>query len=279
MLSPHQLLHIYYFKGHLVEDVIGCSNSFIGNWEEDGFSFLFFSRPAGNAIEKIIEANPQMTLLDEYRMTYAEWHGGTFSPVAAGPFVIVPAWEASEQKLEAAHGLTPIVIDPGVVFGSGMHPTTLGCLEALGLAFGSSPMATVVDLGTGSGILAVAAARLGAGRVLAVDNNRLAVKTAKTNIALNGLGDAVLAVQGRAENFIDVDADLLIANIHYDILRRIIETDGFLKKKMFILSGLLRSEARDVDLRFSRLPVKRIQTWEHDHIWHTVWGEVSQDIF
>ena len=190
-----------------------------------------------------------------------------------------PTHMESEQKIEAAQGLTPIVIDPGVVFGSGMHPTTLGCLEALGLTFGGSPMATVVDFGTGSGILAIAAARLGAGRILAVDNNRLAVKTAKTNIALNGLENTVLAVQGRAENFIDVDADLLIANIHYDILRRIIETDGFLKKKMFILSGLLRSEARDVDLRFSRLPVKMIQTWEHDHIWHTFWGEVSRDIF
>lgn len=272
MLSPNQLLHIYYFKGLLTSDVTGGSDSFIGNWEEDGFSFLFFSQPSESVVEKVVEANPQMVLLDQYRMTYAEWHGGSVSAVCSGRFIILPAREVSEQDVDKAHRLIPIMIDPGVVFGSGMHPTTSGCLEALGPVFDKLPGATVVDLGTGSGILALAAAKLGAGHVLAVDNNRLAVKTTKTNIDLNGLGDTVLAIQGHAEDFIETDFDILIANIHYDVLRRIIETDGFIEKKMFIISGLLRSEARDVRQRFSRLPVKVIHTWEHDHIWHTMWG-------
>lgn len=266
MLSPQQLLHIYYFKGHLAADVVGGCKGFIGNWEEDDFSFFFFSQPSGSVVEKVLESNPHMVLLDEYQMTYAEWHGGVFSLMTAGRFIIIPALAGSDQKPLKNDDRIPIMIDPGVVFGTGMHPTTVGCLEALGLVFDKFPVSTVVDLGTGSGILAVAAARLGAGRVLAVDNNRLAVKTAKANIGLNEMGKAVLAVQGCAESFISVDVDLLIANIHYDILRQLVEAEGFIKKKVFILSGLLRSEARDVDFRLSRLPVKIIRTWEHDHV-------------
>ncbi len=86
--------------------------------------------------------------------------------------------------------------------------------------------------------------------------NLLAAKTAERNIRLNRLQQSVLAVQGSADEFIDIQADLLIANIHYDVMKRLVCSDGFLKKNMFILSGLLRSEAADIENRLTQLPVK-----------------------
>ena len=114
-----------------------------------------------------------------------------------------------------------------MVFGTGAHPTTRDCIEALELAFQSQPVCSALDLGTGTGILAIAAARLGCPLTLAVDMNRLAAKTAQRNIRLNQLQQSVLAVQGSADDFIHMQADLLIANIHYDVMKRLVCSGRF----------------------------------------------------
>ena len=75
------------------------------------------------------------------------------------------------------------------------------------------------------------------------------------------------------DEFIDSSLDLVIANIHYDVMKHLITSQGFLKKKWFILSGLLRSQARDIRFRLSRQPVRILKTWEGDGIWHTFFGE------
>ncbi len=89
-----------------------------------------------------------------------------------------------------------------MVFGTGTHATTRDCLEALELAFNSHHIESVLDLGTGTGLLALAAARLGCKYILAVDINLLAARTTQRNIRLNQLDDKILAVQGRAEDFV-----------------------------------------------------------------------------
>jgi ribosomal protein L11 methyltransferase len=78
-------------------------------------------------------------------------------------------------------------LDPGMAFGTGLHPTTQMCLQALEMVV--QPGQRVLDLGTGSGILGIAALKLGADWVLAVDNDKLAVKTAVANAAANGVAD------------------------------------------------------------------------------------------
>ena len=85
--------------------------------------------------------------------------------------------------------------------------------------------------------------------------------------------DRILAIQGRAEDFMDCHADLMIANIHYDVMRQLIETEGFLRKKWFILSGLLRSEARDIEWKLSQQAVKIVEKRERGGVWHTFFGE------
>jgi ribosomal protein L11 methyltransferase len=78
-----------------------------------------------------------------------------------------------------------------------------------------------------------------------------------------------LLLQARAEDFIACRADLVIANIHYDVMKRLICPEAFSGKKWLILSGLLRSEARDIVFRLSQHPVRIVTRQEHEGIWHT----------
>ena len=102
--------------------------------------------------------------------------------------VICPAW----RSYRARAGEAVIRLDPGMAFGTGQHPTTLMCLRALEETV--RPGADVLDLGAGSGILALAAARLGAASVLALDTDPLAVRAARENVRLNGL-EAIVRVE------------------------------------------------------------------------------------
>jgi len=149
------------------------------------------------------------------RIEEALWHLGQIRPVSIPSYhpVAEADWaEAWKEQLNVMHvgrhivirpswrdyvpapGDVVIQLDPGMAFGTGLHPTTQMCLVALEELI--QPGAAVLDLGTGSGILAIAAAKLGAGRVLAVDNDPVAVQTARGNVAVNGVQEIVSVVCG-----------------------------------------------------------------------------------
>jgi len=273
-ICPYEELYIYYIEGRLTPDQEMSGYDFIGNWEDDGFSFLFFSGPAEDRVEGLLSGRPELKLLDRFHMTYEEWQGGPVEPLSVGGFLITPPWgpPAALESGEKIH----ILLDPGVVFGTGTHPTTQDCLKALEILFRMDPsVESMLDLGTGTGVLAIASARLGSSRNLALDMNLLAVKTACRNIRLNRMEDRVLAVQGAAEDFVDCPADLVIANIHYEVMKDLLDSEGFISKRWFILSGLLRSQARDAALRLQRLPVSVLGEWEREGIWHTFFGRID----
>jgi ribosomal protein L11 methyltransferase len=272
--GPSRDLFIYYLKGRLQTESGMFQNNFFGNWEENEDSFLFFSSPASRQIQNLLYHQKQLSYIDSYEMSYDQWLGEVFSTFEHGNFRITPAWESGEGGLDG-HKIG-ILLDPGLVFGTGTHPTTRDCLEALETAAGSKEFQTVLDIGTGTGLLSLAAARLGSKRVVAVDLNSLAARTAAGNVRLNQLEDRVMVVQGQAEDVIAYPADLIIANIHYDVMRHLINSKGFLNKKRFILSGLLRSEAKDIAGSLARRPVKVLQQWTRDGIWHTFYGKVEQ---
>ncbi|EKD33768.1 MAG: ribosomal L11 methyltransferase [uncultured bacterium] len=268
LLRPDTLLFIYYIEGAIPAHHAFAVEHFIGNWVEDDFSFLFFTRPAGRQVREILSLFPGMKLLDQYEMTYAQWQGGSVEPVRIGRFLLNPTWiKASPGKNEVA-----ITIDSGVVFGNGAHPTTQACLEAIDIACAGNRVKTMLDLGTGTGILALAAAKLGCEKILAVDYNFLAARTARVNVALNGLDNRILVANGRAEEHTAVATDLLVANIHYDVMKDLVRTDGFLRQKWFILSGLLRSEAEKISEFLKTQPVLILKRWTRDEIWHTILG-------
>ena len=193
-----------------------------------------------------------------------------FKPMCFGKGLwIVP----TDQDVPA--GATHVLkLEPGLAFGTGTHPTTRDCLDAVQLACRARAPERVLDLGTGTGLMALAAARLGCRLNLAVDLNLLAAKTAEKNVRLNRLKNQIAVVRGYAEAFIDCPADMLIANIHFDVMQKLIKANGFKTKKRFILSGLLRSEAKQVRIELERASAKVIKSWTHEGIWHTFYGEI-----
>lgn len=275
MPKPYDILHIYYLQGKIPPEATRDLTDFYGNWEEEDTSFLFFAQPSLAAVERLVEGLGSVELLDQYEMRYDEWQGDKVVARRIGRFLITPPWETSTPQdvaMADTQDARPLILDPGVVFGSGTHPTTRDCLAAIELALADGSMRTAVDLGTGTGLLALALAALGCRKVLAVDRNLLAVQTAQRNVVANRMEAQVLVTQGDADKFIDARADLVVSNIHYDVMRRLLLADGFLAKKRFVLSGLMRSEARAVRHDLQRLGVKIIESWELDGIWTTFYG-------
>lgn len=271
--SPCQDLYIYYLNGRIKADRELFKDNFIGNWEEEDDSFLFFSSPAPRQVNKLLDRQPQLSYIDSYCMSYEQWLGEVFSTFECGSFRIIPAWETLKNLTDDSLAKLDILLDPGLVFGTGTHATTRDCLKALELAADAMDLNTVIDLGTGTGLLAIAAARLGSARTVAIDLNFLAAQTAARNVRLNQLNDRVLVFQGKAQDVIAYSADLVIANIHYDVMRQLIESEGFLTKKRFVLSGLLRSQAKHIADRLACYPVKILNHWTHGGIWHTFYGK------
>ena len=145
-----------------------------------------------------------------------DWENGWreyYKPMETGKrLVVVPEWlEAPED------GRIPLRLDPGLIFGTGSHPTTRMCLEALeDIAPGAK---NVLDLGCGSAILSIAALLLGAERATGVDVDPLAPDVARANAALNGLGeDRFSALCGDAADFAGGGYDLVLANIVADVI-------------------------------------------------------------
>ncbi|RJP76197.1 MAG: hypothetical protein C4522_18985 [Desulfobacteraceae bacterium] len=268
---PQKDLYIYYLKGLLPSGATDSADHFLGNWEEDDYSFLFFSRPSDQFVDEKISTLPNIQLLDKYEMTYEEWHGDKITTLRVNQFIIIPPWERKNQNMQSQDEFE-IILDPGLVFGTGTHPTTNDCLEALLTLWYGAEIESILDLGTGTGLLAIAAVKLGCKRALAVDFNLLAAKTAYKNVCLNGLEGKILVVHGRAEELMDKPSDLMISNIHYDVMKNLINTEAFLNFRYFILSGLLRSEAKSVADQLKRLPVKILKTWDQDGVWHTFLG-------
>ncbi|MEE4241077.1 MAG: 50S ribosomal protein L11 methyltransferase [Desulfopila sp.] len=267
-LTPDSLLFIYYLNGRIAKGEKIVNENYLGTWEEDGFSFVFFLQPAPDTVTALLSQVPGLELLDIYEMTYEQWQGGTIEPLRIGGFLLTPPWHPAPEEENSA----VITLDPGVVFGNGLHPTTQDCLQAIEITCFGGKVETMLDLGCGTGVLALAAVKCGCQKALAIDYNFLACTTARKNIALNNAEDRILAINSQAQLYTDVASDLLVANIHYDVMKEIIRSEGFLKQKWFVLSGLLGSEVLKVEQHLAALPVLILQRWTQNGTWHTLLG-------
>ena len=166
-----------------------------------------------------------------------------YKPFRAGErLVIKPSWEAYEEK----ENDLVLELDPGMAFGTGTHETTYMCMEQLEKYV--TPGCKTIDVGCGSGILGLAAAKLGSSDVLAIDLDELAVKVAKENTEKNGLADKVRVVHGDLLEKADEMADVIVANIIADVICFLC---GPAKKHLlpggtFICSGIIREREEDV---------------------------------
>jgi ribosomal protein L11 methyltransferase len=182
---------------------------------------------------------------DDWAERWKRFHG----PVLVGGVLYVrPPW--SEPAVRP--GVHEIVIDPGRAFGTGSHPTTRMCLELL---LQLPTRGSFADLGCGSGILAIAASKLGFGPVVALDADRAAVETTARNAAANGARLAeVRRANLRAESA--PRADVVAANLARPLLLRVAELMED-RPRLLIASGLLAEEADEVAGAFAPLRERR----------------------
>jgi len=158
-------------------------------------------------------------------------------------FTIVPTWE--NYKPVSTDELI-IELDPGMAFGTGTHPTTVMCLQALEKMV--KPGQLVIDVGTGSGVLAIGASLLGAKHVHALDLDEVAVRSAKLNVALNKVESTTEVVHGNLLDTVKEPADVVVANILAEVIMKFTD-DAFQVVKeggTYITSGIIGAKKEDV---------------------------------
>jgi ribosomal protein L11 methyltransferase len=175
-----------------------------------------------------------------------------FRPIVVGRRLLVcPPWEVPAATRTAPPPdarRTVIVIEPGRAFGTGGHATTRGCLELAERALAALPVERVLDVGTGSGILAIAAVQLGASHALALDLDPDAVRAARDNADRNGVGDRVRVELGSLEAWDGADHDLILANLLGPALVTLAPAFGRVAaaRARLVLGGLLVHEVSPV---------------------------------
>ena len=174
---------------------------------------------------------------------WAESWKSQYKPFRLGKHIVIrPGWE----EYDAEHADKVVTIDPGMAFGTGTHETTGMCVGLVEEYV--KPGMDVIDVGTGTGILAIAAAHMGAKHVLASDIDPMAVRVAKENIEINGFSGAIEAREGNLLEAADTTADVVIANIIADVIISIAApVRAFVREGgVFICSGIAREREDEV---------------------------------
>ena len=188
-----------------------------------------------------------------------------YKPFRAGKRLgVKPTWELYDAK----ENDLVMEIDPGMAFGSGTHETTGMCLELLEDVMLKQPVETVIDVGTGSGILAIGAAMLGAKDVLAIDIDPTAVKVAKENVEHNNLQNVIRAVEGNLLESTDGVCQVCVANIIADVICMFAKplTPHIVEGGLFICSGIIKEREQDVvnaltEANYTILEIRRKGEW------------------
>lgn len=168
---------------------------------------------------------------------------------------IQPSWIQADAVVDAETGArvqpddVVLMLDPGMAFGTGLHPTTQSCLRALEQLV--QPGMRVLDVGTGSGILGIAAAKLGARRVAGVDTDQVAVQAAVANAAHNGVADVFDIWQGALESVTERGWDVVVVNILAPVIVELLRTGDLLgyvaPAGQLVLSGIIDVQAPEVE--------------------------------
>ncbi|MDI3114459.1 50S ribosomal protein L11 methyltransferase [Clostridioides difficile] len=186
-----------------------------------------------------------------------------YKPTKVGQRVVVkPTWEDYAMQ----EGDLIIELDPGMAFGTGTHETTSMCIRELEKYVNKD--SKVFDIGCGSGILAIAAAKLGAKEVVAVDLDEVAVKVAKENVLENKVEKSVSVMHGNLTDVIKDKADVIVANIIADIIKILAkDVQNFMKKDaIFISSGIILDKVEEVkesliENGFEIVEVQKLGEW------------------
>ncbi len=166
-----------------------------------------------------------------------------YKPVkVSSSITITPTWE----EYEPTEDETIIELDPGMAFGTGTHPTTVLCIQALDKVIQGGEK--IVDVGTGSGVLSIAAAKLGAKSTLALDLDYVAVESATQNVLLNRVEDVVSVKQNNLLEDIEGPYDIVVANILAEVIVRFVQDAAAVLKPngTYITSGIIKRKKQEV---------------------------------
>lgn len=217
-------------------------------WQEIKFAILFEEAADLTPVLAFCQSNP---FIQEPRVAVLadqDWERAwmdDFKPMQFGQRIwICPSWCAPPEP-EAVN----ILLDPGLAFGTGTHPTTAMCLEALDALDLSGK--TLIDYGCGSGVLGIAAMKLGAKTVWSVDNDPQALIATKANLEKNGLSTDNFHVEGSG-SFEPIKADVVVANILANPLIALSDLLLSLCQDQLILSGILPEQAEEIEALYGR---------------------------
>lgn len=165
-------------------------------------------------------------------------------PVEVGRLWVGPPWELERAPADKAR----VVIEPKMAFGTGDHPTTALCLAAVDEYLREHPGASVLDVGMGTGVLAIAARKLGAARVVGVDNDPVSVDLARENALVNGVVD--LELSGTPVQQVSGTFDLVLANILANTLVELAPAIAARVGTRLVLAGVLAHQKEEVEAAY-----------------------------
>ncbi len=184
----------------------------------------------------LLEEKPQQDWSNEWK--------ALIKSVQVGRLWVGPPWAADSAPQDKVR----VVIEPKMAFGTGDHPTTSLCLEAIDAYMATHPGARVLDVGTGTGVLAIAAKKLGAGRVVGTDNDEMSVVLARENAEVNGTPE--LELSGKDLSSLQGPFELVVANILANTLIELAPLLAAHVKDRLVLSGVLAPQKADVEAAY-----------------------------
>ncbi|MCF6092862.1 50S ribosomal protein L11 methyltransferase [Microaerobacter geothermalis] len=199
-----------------------------------------------------------VTLSEVHEHEWATAWKKYYKPVqVSNKITITPTWE-EYQPLSSDEIV--IELDPGMAFGTGTHPTTVLCIRGMEKVIRGNE--SMIDVGCGTGVLSIAAAKLGVSSVLALDLDEVAVESAKINVKLNQVQHIVKVKQNNLLDYISEKADIIVANILAEVILRLVDQVSYTlnDEGIFIASGIISNRAQEVISSLEKVGLEVIET-------------------